>query len=339
MSSYILQLREEEVKVVNKYLYTGRGIKMTNKYFIGEFSEITGISKRMLRHYDKMKLFSPIEINEDNGYRYYSEDQIIELDKIQFLRKLGFTLSSIGDILAKPTGLLEFVDLLKDREVSLTKESDDIKSSLLMTKRMINLIEKQSPQTFPSIHKLLDWERSITMTNEKQTIKGVTVDLKELMNRDMFMEKVEEILERDNNDTYHFVTFDIDKFMHVNDFYGYEVGDLVIQNVMSMIIKNMRALLEESLNENIVARLGGDELSIFLKNSDTQKVIACVEMSLKEIRSFEYSTIGCGTAVTSSCGIAYGKKPYHVELIKDESSKALIDAKRNGRDQYLLVNY
>lgn len=312
---------------------------MTNKYFIGEFSEITGISKRMLRHYDKMKLLSPIEVNENNGYRYYSEDQMIELDKIQFLSKLGFTLASIGEILAKPTGLPEFVDLLKDREVSLTKESDEIKSSLLMTKRMINLIEKQSPQTFPSIHKLLDWERGITMTNGKQTIKGVTVDLKELMNRDMFMEKVEEILERDNNDTYHFVTFDIDKFMHVNDFYGYEVGDLVIQNIMVMIIKNMKALLEESFNENIVARLGGDELSIFLKNSDTQKVIACVEMALKEIRSFEYTTIGCGTAVTSSCGIAYGKKPYHVELIKTESSKALIDAKRNGRDQYLLVNY
>ncbi len=339
MSSYILQLREEEVKVVNKYLYTGRGIKMTNKYFIGEFSEITGISKRMLRHYDKINLFSPIEINEANGYRYYSEDQIIELDKIQFLRKLGFTLSSIGDILAKPTGLPEFVDLLKDREVSLTKESDDIKSSLIMTKRMINLIEKQSLQTFPSIHKLLDWERSIAMTNEKQIIKGVTVDLKELMNRDMFMEKIEEILERDNNDTYHFVTFDIDKFMHVNDFYGYEVGDLVIQNVMNSIVQNMKPLLDESLNENMVARLGGDEFSIFLKNSDPKNVIDCVEKTLKKIRAFEYSTIGCDTAVTSSCGIAFGKKPMHIAKLQDQSAKALIDAKRNGRDQYLLVNY
>ena len=339
MSSYILQLREEKVKVVNKYLYTGRGNKMTNKYFIGEFSELTGISKRMLRHYDKIKLFSPIEINEDNGYRCYGENQIVELDKIQFLRKLGFTLSSIGEILAKPIGLSDFVELLKDREVSLTKESDDIKSSLLMTNRMINLLEKQSPRTFPSIHKLLDWERSITMTSEKQNKKGAIVDLKELMNRDMFMEKIEEILEHDNNDTYHFVTFDIDKFMHVNDFYGFEVGDLVIQNVMSLIVQNMKPLLAESINENLIARLGGDEFSIFLKNSDTQKVIDCVEMSLKEIRSFEYSTIGCGTTVTSSCGIAFGRKPVHIAKLQDQSAKALIDAKRNGRDQYLLVNY
>lgn len=93
--------------------------------------------------YDKINLFSPIEINEENGYRYYSENQISELDKIQILRNLGFTLSSICNILEAPVGISQFVELLKDKEVSLTKNSDDIKSSLLMTKRLITLLEQQ----------------------------------------------------------------------------------------------------------------------------------------------------------------------------------------------------
>ena len=325
--------------VINNYLYNGRGNGMGKMYFIGEFSAIAGISKRMLRHYDKINLFSPNEINKENGYRYYSENQIAELDKIQFLRKLGFTLSSICEILAKPIRLSEFVKILKDKEVYLTKEADDINSSLLMIKRLIMTLEKQSLDTFPSIQKLLDIERSITMTSEKQNTIGAIIDLKELMSRDMFIERIEEIIERDNNDNYHFISFDIDKFMHVNDFDGYEVGDLVIQNVISMIIHNIKPLLDESLNENLLARLGGDECNIFLKNSDPQKVIKSVEDAFEEIRSFDFSTIGCSTNITISCGIVFGKKPKHIAEFKDKSSKALIEAKRNGRDRYIIYNY
>lgn len=177
------------------------------------------------------------------------------------------------------------------------------------------------------------------MTSEKQDKTTRLVDLKELMNRDLFLERIEEILELDDNSNYHFITFDIDNFMHVNDFDGYEVGDLVIQNIISIIINNMKPLINESLNENLITRLGGDECSVFLKNSDVKKVINCVENIITEVRSFDFSKIGCRTNVTVSCGIAFGKKPEHIARFNNESSKALIQAKRNGRDQYVLSNY
>lgn len=309
---------------------------MKNRYLIGEFSDMTGISKRMLRHYEKLSLFNPIETNEENGYRYYSENQIAEIDQIQCLKKLGFTLSSIQDILSQPIEISEFIKLLKDKEASLTKDSDELKSSLLMTNRLITILENNSLKTLPSILKLLDWERSIKMTNN---VLEATVNLKELMNRDMFNEKIDEIFTRDNNDNYHFITFDIDNFMHVNDFDGYEVGDLVIQNVFSLIINSLKPLLDETLNENLLARLGGDEISVFLKNSDHSKVIEHVDKTIKTIDSFDFSQIGSTRKVTVSCGIAYGKRTNHVAKIKDVSLKALIQAKRNGRNQYLLTEY
>lgn len=310
---------------------------MKKKHLIGEFSKITGISKRMLRHYDKINLFSPIEINEENGYRYYCENQIPEIHKIQFLKKFGFTLSLICEISAKPIELSEFVEILKNKEVSLTKDADDTKSSLLMTKRLILLLE-QSPNTFSSTQKLLDWERSITMISKKESTVNTLVNLKELISRDLFMERIEEILEMDNNNNYHFITFDIDNFMHVNDFDGYEVGDLVIQNIFTIIINNINPLINESPNNNLLTRLGGDECSIFLKDSNTEKVIKNVEKAFKEIRLFDFSKIGCSTKVTVSCGIVFGKKPKHIAEFKDRSIKALIEAKRNGRNQYIFYN-
>jgi len=308
---------------------------MNDKYLIGEFSDMTGISKRMLRHYDKISLFSPIEINECNGYRCYGQEQIDDLDKIQFLRKLGFSLSSIGGILDNPIELDQFVELLKDKEVELTKESDEIKSSLLLNKRLIALVENHPTKTFPSIHKLLDWERCMTMKNSDKPL----VDLKTLMNRDLFMERVEEIIEGDNNDSYHFVTFDIDFFMHVNDIDGFDVGDKVIQNVISIVINNMQPLLDESTYANFLARLGGDECSMFLKNSDHEKVIKQVTQAFEDVRAFDFAAIGCTRNITISCGVANGKKPDHYAKLKDESHKALMESKRYGRDQYVIRKY
>lgn len=306
-----------------------------DKYLIGEFSDISGISKRMLRHYDKIKLFSPIEINEENGYRSYSEAQLDELDKIQFLRKLGFSLSSISDLLSKPVGLDDFLEILKDKEVELTQTSDEIKSNLLMAKRMINLLEKESSKTFPSIYKLLDWERSMTMTSNKEAL----IDLKTLMNRDLFMERVEEIIEGDNNDHYHFITFDIDYFMHVNDIDGYAVGDRVIQSIISIVHNSMSELINTSPYSNVFSRLGGDECSLFLKNCDNEKVIKSIEVAFDKVHNFDFESIGCSRKVTISVGLASGLKPVHYAKLQDQSSRALIEAKRNGRDQYKVVKY
>jgi len=41
---------------------------------IGEFSKLSRISIRMLRHYDEMGLLKPIHIGPDSGYRYCGEN-------------------------------------------------------------------------------------------------------------------------------------------------------------------------------------------------------------------------------------------------------------------------
>lgn len=63
---------------------------------IGEFSKLTQVSIRMLRYYDETGLLKPIAIYPFTHYRKYSAEQITTLNKIIFLRDLGFNVSDIA---------------------------------------------------------------------------------------------------------------------------------------------------------------------------------------------------------------------------------------------------
>ena len=63
---------------------------------IGEFSKLAQVSIRMLRYYDEMGLLKPAKIDKFTNYRLYSVEQISDLNKIIFLRDLGFNISEIS---------------------------------------------------------------------------------------------------------------------------------------------------------------------------------------------------------------------------------------------------
>lgn len=62
---------------------------------INDFSKIARISKRQLRHYDKIGLFRPIRIDDDTGYRYYSASQLPTLNRILVLMNLGLSIEQV----------------------------------------------------------------------------------------------------------------------------------------------------------------------------------------------------------------------------------------------------
>ena len=52
---------------------------------IGEFSNICKVSTKTLRYYAEIGLLEPSEVNPENGYRYYSIEQ---LEKMLFINRL-----------------------------------------------------------------------------------------------------------------------------------------------------------------------------------------------------------------------------------------------------------
>ena len=66
---------------------------------IGEFSKLSRVSVRMLRHYDEIGLLKPAETDRFTDYRYYREDQLPVVCRITALRDMGFSLADIVKML------------------------------------------------------------------------------------------------------------------------------------------------------------------------------------------------------------------------------------------------
>ena len=66
---------------------------------IGEFSKLSRVSVRMLRHYDEIGLLKPAETDRFTDYRYYREDQLPTMCRITSLKDMGFSLADIAKIL------------------------------------------------------------------------------------------------------------------------------------------------------------------------------------------------------------------------------------------------
>ena len=92
---------------------------------IGDVACYTGVSVRMLRHYDAMGLVRPTG-RTIGGYRDYSDDDVRTILQVKTLRSLGLTLKQIGRILEDhgraPAALVD--DLIRQTEERLDRERE-----------------------------------------------------------------------------------------------------------------------------------------------------------------------------------------------------------------------
>jgi DNA-binding transcriptional MerR regulator len=80
---------------------------------IGEFSRLSRVSVRMLRHYDQLGLLTPSQTDSFTNYRYYSADQLPRLNRIIALRDLGFSLEQIAEMLDADLSTEQLLGMLK----------------------------------------------------------------------------------------------------------------------------------------------------------------------------------------------------------------------------------
>lgn len=72
------------------------------KQHIREFAKLTGVSVRTLHFYDEIGLLKPSSVDEQNGYRFYDEHSLVQMQEIMFYRELDFSLKEIRKILSSP---------------------------------------------------------------------------------------------------------------------------------------------------------------------------------------------------------------------------------------------
>lgn len=66
---------------------------------IGEMAKRSGLSAKMIRHYESLGLLPPA-VRSDAGYRHYQEQDVQQLKFIRQARELGFSLPQIGELLS-----------------------------------------------------------------------------------------------------------------------------------------------------------------------------------------------------------------------------------------------
>ncbi len=64
-------------------------------FTVGEFATLARVSKRLLRYYDEINLLKPAHTDHKTGYRYYSAEQMAQLNRILVLKELGLSLEQI----------------------------------------------------------------------------------------------------------------------------------------------------------------------------------------------------------------------------------------------------
>ena len=69
---------------------------------IGDFSRMTHLSIKTLRHYHQVGLLAPAEVNPDTSYRYYTTDQVPTAQVIRRFRDLGMPVDEVRAVLEAP---------------------------------------------------------------------------------------------------------------------------------------------------------------------------------------------------------------------------------------------
>jgi DNA-binding transcriptional MerR regulator len=103
------------------------------QWFVKDLSKLTGVSVQTLHHYDRIDLLKP-SVRLSNGYRVYSEQDLLQLQQIIALKFFGFELSQIKKLLTDNSGALEHfagqAKLLEQKANTLLNASNTLKSIL-----------------------------------------------------------------------------------------------------------------------------------------------------------------------------------------------------------------
>lgn len=128
-----------------------------------------------------------------------------------------------------------------------------------------------------------------------------------------------------NGTPYSIAIGDIDFFKKVNDTYGHDGGDVVLQAVATILQANMK-------KKGFVARWGGEEFLLAFDKTDLETATGYLEQILDEIRALTIDYEGREIKITMSFGVACNP-----ELNKDdiicEADKHLYYSKENGRNR------
>ena len=118
------------------------------------------------------------------------------------------------------------------------------------------------------------------------------------------------------------VLFDLDHFKAVNDRYGHDVGDLVLQEVAGVVVSSLRP-------DAVPGRWGGEEFLVVVPQADLDVGAAVAERLRRDIAAHPFPG---GLSMTASFGVSVVDDIDSVDAVLLRADRLLYVAKEGGRD-------
>ena len=163
---------------------------------------------------------------------------------------------------------VEIIDLILVK----MKKRIDYEEELRAAKKQLEEAYWQKDQALSKLeqlHKEIEEKQAkLLEINESLVELSNTDKLTGLNNRRVFQEKLEEQIEiyHQNGSSFSLFLIDIDHFKKVNDTYGHQTGDVVLEKLANILKTHARS-------KDIVARYGGEEFVVILPDTDVDESI------------------------------------------------------------------
>ncbi|HYD96016.1 MAG TPA: EAL domain-containing protein [Noviherbaspirillum sp.] len=126
--------------------------------------------------------------------------------------------------------------------------------------------------------------------------------------------------------------FDLDRFKPINDTYGHEIGDKMLQEVARRLTRCVRS-------SDLVGRLGGDEFVAILSHIDTPQDVEHSAKHLLAALREPYFIEGLELRTSPSIGISlYPTDASEIDGLIRRADAAMYHAKANGRNTFQFFN-
>jgi len=154
--------------------------------------------------------------------------------------------------------------------------------------------------------------------------------LTQINNRQHFDTRLAEEIKRHqrHKQPFSLLMLDVDHFKDINDMYGHQAGDMVLQTMGGLLTSSLRA-------SDFSARYGGEEFTVILPHTDREQAIKLAERLRAQVAAQVYSFEDQHFSVTVSLGVASfdPSRPSSSYTIVNRADKALYQAKEQGRNQ------
>lgn len=110
---------------------------------IGEFSQLSQVTVKTLRHYDELGLIHPVHVDPHTNYRYYTVEQLPRIHRIMALKEMGLSLEQIRLMLDGELPTDEIRGMLRLKQAEIEQQLQETRKQMAMVEFRLRMIEAE----------------------------------------------------------------------------------------------------------------------------------------------------------------------------------------------------